>query len=279
MAAKIITIGFSKGGAGKSTTALNIALMSEKKHFRVLVIDIDEQGTTSKYFMSEDDLKVNSRFHTTRLFDENLSLSPFQISDSIDLIRADFDNMDIEYVANEVESSGEDRGFKDHYHYFKENIEKLAKNYDLIIFDTPGKKNAVRTQASLRCSDACVIPFLLSKADTDEVIPFISSAVETAQQYNSKLKWFLLPRAKGLKNFMPSRASSRRSYFELLKELKDCKDRLLPIMGDREIYQAVIDYKRPIWKSKKKDKDDAMHELKKYTSKLFKQIDLKIKKK
>lgn len=278
MPAKITTVGFSKGGAGKSTVTLNTALLSAKNDLSTLIVDIDEQGTTSKYFDLEAELKRKSKFHSTRLFDEIIELEPLQVSDNISLIRADFDNAEIETLAKDVEKNGEDKGFIDHYHIFKHNIEKLAQKYDLIIFDTPGKKHAVRTQAALRCSDACIVPFLLSKADTDEVIPFIDSAIDEAITKNNKLKWFLLPRAKGLRDRMPVRASSRDSYKELIDALASDKDRLLPIIGDREIYQAIIDYKLPIWKSNKSDKGDAIYETKKYVSTLFKQIGLKITK-
>ncbi len=88
-----------------------------------------------------------------KIFRENIDLKPIPVQENIDLIRADFDNNDIESVKHSEE-----------LHYisiFKKNMEKISDKYDLVIFDTPGKKYAIRTRASLSCSHIVVMPFLL----------------------------------------------------------------------------------------------------------------------
>lgn len=49
MAAKIITVFNQKGGAGKSTITMQLAGASERRGYKTLVIDMDPQGTSSRW--------------------------------------------------------------------------------------------------------------------------------------------------------------------------------------------------------------------------------------
>lgn len=55
MTAKIISVGNQKGGAGKTTTTMQLAVALAEKH-KVLVVDADQQATATKWAaMAEDE--------------------------------------------------------------------------------------------------------------------------------------------------------------------------------------------------------------------------------
>jgi chromosome partitioning protein len=54
--AKIIAISQQKGGAGKSTIAVNLSVALNKRGNRVALIDIDPQGSTSTWYQVREEL-------------------------------------------------------------------------------------------------------------------------------------------------------------------------------------------------------------------------------
>lgn len=57
MLAKIVTVFNSKGGCGKTTVAMNIAGALGRRGFKVLVVDMDRQGTATRWFAQAKDGK------------------------------------------------------------------------------------------------------------------------------------------------------------------------------------------------------------------------------
>lgn len=55
MAAKIITVVNQKGGAGKTTTTMQVAGAITKRHYKVLVVDADPQATATRWAASAED--------------------------------------------------------------------------------------------------------------------------------------------------------------------------------------------------------------------------------
>ncbi len=72
MLSKVITIAQQKGGTGKTTLAVNLALAFIKYHnFKVAIIDTDPQGSLGKWFMIRSEKKIsnnNLTFKTASLW-------------------------------------------------------------------------------------------------------------------------------------------------------------------------------------------------------------------
>lgn len=122
-----IAIMNQKGGSGKTTTAVNLAATLAEKKRKVLVIDIDPQGSTTSWFgLSTDDKALYS------VFTENVHLG--------DIVQqADVENIDVvqsstwligleKMLAHEVGAET----------ILKEHIKSVAhKKYDYVLVDCP----------------------------------------------------------------------------------------------------------------------------------------------
>ena len=55
MAGRIITVAQQKGGSGKTTVTVNLAIALRRKGFTVAVLDTDPQGSLGRWFMERLD--------------------------------------------------------------------------------------------------------------------------------------------------------------------------------------------------------------------------------
>ncbi len=147
----IISIANQKGGVGKSTTAINLAAGLAYKGFRVLLIDFDPQGNTTKVLMNaEDEIPIQrTLYHVLINFYplanviqeteiNNLSIAPAHIR----LSGADLE------LSNAMDNRSE---------RLKKAIKGISKEYDQIIIDTPPSLGLLTINA-LTASDQIIIP-------------------------------------------------------------------------------------------------------------------------
>ena len=70
---KIIAVMGQKGGAGKSTISCNLASMFSKKYKKVALLDVDPQGTTTKWFNRREARVKNNKLAFIPLDINNIS--------------------------------------------------------------------------------------------------------------------------------------------------------------------------------------------------------------
>jgi chromosome partitioning protein len=145
----IITITNNKGGVGKSTTAQTLSIGLAQKGFKVLLIDLDTQCSTSSTFRAKNDikniyqvLKGNITIKDAILNNQFISV----ISSSILLKDAES-----EFTRGAYE-------FKRHK-LIKEQLDLVKNDYDYIILDTAPNLSLLTTNA-IYSSDAVVIPMI-----------------------------------------------------------------------------------------------------------------------
>ena len=144
---KVISVANQKGGVGKTTTAVNLSALLDKKGKKVLLIDTDPQGNAtsgvgvektvsfSVYDVLVDDVEIENTLQMTEM--KNLDVCPSNINVA---------GAEVQLV------SKENREYK-----LKEKIEKIKNDYDYIIIDCPPSLGLVTLNA-FTASDSVLIP-------------------------------------------------------------------------------------------------------------------------
>lgn len=141
MAPYVIVLGNEKGGTGKSTIAMHIAVYLLNKGFDVGTIDLDaRQGTFTRYFEHRKSASINN--------------GNIRIPDHVSIFRADEES---EQKSKDVD---------------KENIENALKeraNCDFIVIDTPGNDTYL-SQMAHSFANTLITPINDSFVDLDVLI-------------------------------------------------------------------------------------------------------------
>jgi len=175
---KIISITTPKGGEGKTTTAVNLAVALAQNGKRTLVIDLDSAGQCAP------SLGFNSKNITGDLFDVLNSKKAFK-----SVIHKTFEpNLDIipmrqlDYI-REVKLS---RITSDEL-ILKDILDSEIYSYNYIIFDCPPSIIGTTTNI-LMLADSVIIPVRTARYSLNEVVRVLKHIDLVKLKYNSKLK-------------------------------------------------------------------------------------------
>ena len=137
--ARVIVVGNEKGGSGKSTLSIHLAIAYLYSGYRVATIDLDgRQGTLTHYI--ENRVKYADEHGITLPQPEHLVVTPSQFSNR--------------------KSSAEDEAQLD------AEIRDLKREYDIIIIDTPGTFSHL-SNAGHKNADILITPVNDSLVDID----------------------------------------------------------------------------------------------------------------
>ena len=145
---RIIAIANQKGGVGKSTTAINLSACLAELGQRVLLIDIDPQGNTTRGVGVDKD-NVNATLY-------ELLVGECEISDC--LIENVFENLSL--IPSNVNLSGAEIelvGVEGREFLLKNHIDSIRDNYDFIIMDCPPSLNVLTINA-MTTADSVLVP-------------------------------------------------------------------------------------------------------------------------
>jgi len=85
----IVLIGGEKGGTGKSTIAINLAVLHANKKKEVLLIDADKQGTTSQWATLRDENQITPRISCVQKFGKQIHVEVQSLSEKYETIIID----------------------------------------------------------------------------------------------------------------------------------------------------------------------------------------------
>ncbi len=183
--AKIITFANQKGGVGKTTTAHIVAIGLAKRGFKVLACDLDPQANLSSVLGIDIDGDIVSIYE---LFEGDCDIKDAIVST----------DSGVDLLVGSLMMSGADRKYSatgDEYK-IKEALEKVKKDYDYIIIDTPPALGVMSLNALAATDYLTVVmtPDYFSSKGLNQ----LQGTVETTRKYlsnpNLKINGLLLTR-------------------------------------------------------------------------------------
>ncbi|WP_229625178.1 ParA family protein [Vibrio parahaemolyticus] len=190
-----ITVSNQKGGPGKTTISVHLAMFLAEQGKRVLFIDIDPQANASKAIKHHHAV---SEVMASRLFHQDVA--SVEAHDCITLIEADDELADLERADPKV------------LNQFKRNIVNLSSAFDYCVIDTPPTLG-LRMTAALLVADHALAPIELEEFSIDGITKMLKTIYGVKEKWNPNLNFLgMLP------NRFNSRSADQKKTFTNLVE-------------------------------------------------------------
>ncbi len=177
---KILAVAMTKGGVGKTTTAVNLSHGLARRGHRVLLVDADTQGQCAKALGVTADVTLTE----VLLGEATILEAVTRARDQLDLVAADHH---LSKAALNIA-----RREKDGHLALAEALAPAADRYDFAVIDAAPGFDAIAVNV-LGCADEVVAPAALTPASLAGVLDFVRH-VESVGQHNPGLELrFLLP--------------------------------------------------------------------------------------
>lgn len=229
---KILSIANQKGGVGKSTLTVHLAYAGMEAGLRVLLVDMDKQGSLSLTFPQAKE-SVSGLMASALYNSEQSDALPETINDKLSIIRADNSLLSIDKAENQVIRRP------------RAALSRFAKDFDLCLIDTPPLLG-VRLMASLSASDFVLTPVCVGLYELAGVADLMQTIhVVRTQGFNPRLRHIGILLMK-----TNTRSSNVRQALEALRERYGAA--ILPeILPEREPVRQAIANRRPVWTNTK----------------------------
>lgn len=175
-----VTIAQEKGGVGKTTLTLQVAIRKAKLGCRVLVIDLDPEANSTIFLMREEDEdKMHEMNSIYEVFKENL-----KIEDCILPSRYEF----VDYLPAQGRMRKVDRLTSDGNpkKLLRDRLQGLEEKYDLILFDLPPTFTRIVASAYL-ASDLVILPCTPSNFSVEGLGLTMGDLEEDAEDFDAEM--------------------------------------------------------------------------------------------
>ena len=184
-----ISIVVGKGGAGKTTTCVNLAAAMALDGKKVLVVDTDTQANTTMFLTS---YKLNEKaFAGKGLFDMIRAWGLIDVENyihktQIEGIDAIVSNDATPLIPQQLETLEKVSGIKAE-EFLLNALSEVAENYDYILIDTPPAQNDILVQNALLASDHVVVPVKLDEQCIDALKLSDSLRLQLEKDYDTEI--------------------------------------------------------------------------------------------
>jgi len=187
----ILAVSQFKGGVGKTEITANYARYLALKGYRVLVIDMDHQGSCTGSFGVFPDMtfsEADTVIPYIRGDEETLDYAVKKTAwPNIDLIPGCMALEEFNWTLAQaaMESSGGEET-KDLYYELKRGIDTISENYDIILIDSP-PSSSISSFEIIAAADGIVIPIPPRKHDlasTEQYLGIVERLCGTIEEEN-----------------------------------------------------------------------------------------------
>ena len=174
------TIVFSsqKGGVGKTTSAVNLATAFAIGGYRVLVVDMDPQGSVRHSFGHKQPVAIGTR---------QLLAEP---SVPLDEIMVSADSQGIDIVFSNIETLGQEQELGRMIQgpeALKKRLDAEGGEYDFVILDAPAS-TGILTMNALVAADLVILPLQCESLAVKSLKRFLMSFREVQRMYSPNLR-------------------------------------------------------------------------------------------
>ncbi len=166
---------YGKGGVGKSTTTILLALLAARRRERVLVIDLDPECGTSRDFLGKN-LGALPK-HLKSYLESSLPTPPPIISTGINYL---------DVTPCPPDEQRFFRHYPEHSSKLAEGLSLLGSEYQWVFMDVPNQFDNI-VELGLAAAEYLILPVELT-ADCVERIPTVLRLIEEARTINPSLK-------------------------------------------------------------------------------------------
>ncbi len=232
MPGKILTVAIHKGGAGKTTVAVHLALYAADQGHRVLLVDLDAQGNATRTAYADDVDDQHQRAY--ELFEDAPSTKPvLRISDNLHLLpakRSDAELLEVERLP--LETAG----------FFAQRIGEHAANYDLVVVDTPPTMGFAML-APMLASDLALAPVIPDEYGVDGAIALVERIEQIRSSRNRSLRFLGL-----LVNKWNRRNVDQTAVVEAFR--LHLRAYVIPhVLPDSSLIARLARTREPVWRS------------------------------
>ena len=196
---------------GKSTIACNLAAISAAQGLRTLLIDLDQQGNSTRYLLGAP---VGAQQPTVAsFFDQTLGFS-FKPPPPADFVlRTPFERLDLMAASDRLDELQVKLESRHKIYKLREALQQFGQDYERIYIDTPPALNFY-TRSALMGASGCLIPFDCDDFSRQALYTLLANVQEIRADHNAGLQ------VKGIvvNQFQPRARLPQQLVQELVEE-------------------------------------------------------------
>tara|TARA_Y100000590_G_scaffold465025_1_gene636060 strand:+ start:4598 stop:5542 length:945 start_codon:yes stop_codon:yes gene_type:complete len=221
---KTVSFFNSKGGVGKTSLLVMLAVASAQHGARVLVVDLDQQSNATITFDHEQE--DSASMYEVVTGEVKIEDSIIGVADNIDLIPS---SMNMTFLDRYIQLKQENLKT-----VIGKQLEKIKGNYDLVLIDLPPSLNTI-VSSSILASNQVIIPTTAGRY----ALKGVNVAIQEIGEISSKFE-VDQPEASILFNMFDARKNSCKEYLSAL--LDSHKEKLMgTFLGSSTLIENVRD--------------------------------------